>query len=190
MKAKERERERKKVIEFEVFSLCPFFSLCVVGVCLLALPLLLSRLLRALCFNWKDKSWLWILSLLPPFSLPSPPSHYVVVCRGSHGNIEPIQSETKGGEEHGPVLYDLWGALTWADMEHGVGLQLWGQATHMETETHICLDYAFHITYNIILLVLSMNAFRAETIVLVIFKAQIFAGFTFLNVRIWGFSLL
>lgn len=137
------ESERKRAGDWiRALSLCVPVVACV---CLPAL-LLLSRFLRDLYFNWEEKNSGLKQALNPKFAsfpttsspvlLPSlnfmfsslffPPFCPLAVCRGSHGNVNPIQFDQNGGREYGAVVYDLWCPISWAVLGYDTCRLLWG----------------------------------------------------------------
>lgn len=117
-------REREQEIEFELF-LCVSLWLRVC-VCLL---LSCCRGSYVICISTEKKKNSGLKQALNPkfasfpttscpvlspslnftfSSLFSPPFCPLAVCRGSHGNVNPIQFDQNGGREYGAVVYDLW----------------------------------------------------------------------------------
>ena len=124
MREREREREREKIYS-RSFLCVSFFSLCGSGCVFACSSTHIVEVVTCLVFQMKRQE----LAMNPKFasflfSTTPPPPPLLVVCRGSHGNVEPIRGDTNGGGACGPVLHDLGGALARAHMEHGVGLQL------------------------------------------------------------------
>lgn len=131
----ERNRERAGEIKFRVLLCVSFFSLCGSGCVFARSAILIVQVVTCLVFQPKREA----MAVNPKLKVPSlhlspclspllsiltpsfSPPHTLVVCRGSHGDVDPIQSNSKGGGECTAVLYNLWRALALADLGHGIG---------------------------------------------------------------------